>query len=173
MTVMRATLYWIEGPWPGRLAILPRPRGGDWLEDEVRAWREAGIGVVLSALTQEEVVELDIEHEAEFCRAQGIDFVSVPIPDRDVPPSIRTVADTVRLLESALAAGKNVAIHCRMGVGRSALLAACVMVAAGLTAEAAFTRIAVARGCPVPDTAEQRAWVARFATQVARAVPQA
>lgn len=30
---MRATLYWIDGVWPGRLAIVPRPRGDDWLED--------------------------------------------------------------------------------------------------------------------------------------------
>jgi hypothetical protein len=34
---MRAELYWIEGPWPSQLAILPRPRGGEWLEDEIRS----------------------------------------------------------------------------------------------------------------------------------------
>ena len=36
---MHTELYWIPGPWLGRLAIMPRPRGGDWLEDEIRSWR--------------------------------------------------------------------------------------------------------------------------------------
>jgi hypothetical protein len=31
------TLYWIEGPWTGRLAISARPRGWDWLQDDVAA----------------------------------------------------------------------------------------------------------------------------------------
>jgi hypothetical protein len=29
--------YWIDTGHAGRLAILPRPRGGDWLEDEASA----------------------------------------------------------------------------------------------------------------------------------------
>ncbi|MGH9843461.1 MAG: hypothetical protein ACREEM_32385 [Blastocatellia bacterium] len=32
---MRSELYWING---GRIAIVPRPRGDDWLEDKVAAW---------------------------------------------------------------------------------------------------------------------------------------
>ena len=51
---MKAELSIVDGPWPGRLAIVPRPRGGDWLEDEVRAWREAGVDIVVSALEADE-----------------------------------------------------------------------------------------------------------------------
>ena len=40
---MRTDLFPVAGPWPGSLAVMPRPRGGDWLEDEVRAWRTAGV----------------------------------------------------------------------------------------------------------------------------------
>ena len=36
-------LYWISGPWAGKLAIAARPRGGDWLEDEIRDWKNGGI----------------------------------------------------------------------------------------------------------------------------------
>lgn len=42
------TTYWVEGPWPGKLAILPRPRGDEWLRDEIQAWAHAHIDVIVS-----------------------------------------------------------------------------------------------------------------------------
>src|SRR5437870_3377638 len=55
--LVRAELSWIEAPWQGRLAISPRPRGGDWLEDEVREWRLAGVEAVVSLLTSDEITD--------------------------------------------------------------------------------------------------------------------
>jgi protein-tyrosine phosphatase len=162
---MKATVYWIEGPWPGRLAILPRPRGGDWLADEVRAWRAAGIELVVSALQEEEVNELDIAGEAVLSEAAGIRFVGFSITDRGVPASARETVALVRRLDERLSRGHSVAVHCRQGVGRSALLAACLLAGAGVEVDTAFQRIATARGCPVPDTDEQRDWVQRFVRQ--------
>jgi protein-tyrosine phosphatase len=162
---MRTELYWVDGPWPGRLAIMPRPRGGDWLEDEVRSWRQAGLDVVVSALTQDEIAELDLAAQAELSRVNGIEYMGFAIVDRGVPDSGKATAELVRRLESRLASGKSVGIHCRQGVGRSALLAACLLAAAGVDAPVAFERIRAARGCPVPDTPEQREWVARFARE--------
>ena len=69
---MRTTVYRIAGPWHGRLAIVPRPRGGDWLEEEVRSWREAGLDVMVSLLTYDENTELELCQEELLCRAQGI-----------------------------------------------------------------------------------------------------
>jgi protein-tyrosine phosphatase len=168
---MRAEVYWIDGPWAGRLAIVPRPRGGDWLEDEIRAWRQVGIQTVVSALTSEESQELELTREAELSEANGIRFVSFPIMDRGVPPSIHAATEVVRHLEEKLAAGENVAVHCRQGVGRSALLAACILTAVGVDVSEAFEHIRIARGCGVPDTPEQREWVARFAREFQAVIP--
>jgi hypothetical protein len=107
---MRTELYWIEGPWPGRLAIMPRPRGGDWLEDEIAAWHRAGVDVVVSALTQEEVEELGLASEAEHCTASAIEYVVFPIPDRGIPDATKATAGLVGQLENCLASGKRVAI---------------------------------------------------------------
>src|SRR4029077_15796446 len=107
--------------WPGRLAILPRPRAGEWLEDELRAWKDAGINVVGSTLTEEEIADLDLDREAELCLANGMEHNAFPIPDRGVPTSLKTTIDLVHRLESKLAEGKTVGIHCRAGIGRSAL----------------------------------------------------
>ena len=160
---MRVKIHWIEGTGAGRLGIMPRPRGGDWLEDEIRSLKSSGVDVVISLLEWAEVVELDVTEERELCEASGISFLSFPIPDRDVPASGREALDFAGSVSDLLRSGKGVVIHCRQGVGRSALVAACVMMAGGVGVEEAFGKIEAARGCPVPDTPEQRRWVARLA----------
>jgi len=163
---MRTELYWVEGPWAGRLAIAARPRGGDWLEEEVRLWRQAGLDVIVSLLTPDEVAEFDLAKEGAACRKHGVEFNSLPIADRGVPASRKSVLTLAHALGERLAAGKRVAVHCRQGIGRSALLAACLLVIVGEAPETAFGRIRLARGCPVPDTPEQQEWVTAFAAEV-------
>ena len=164
---MTAQAYWMEGPWRGRLAILPRPRGGDWLEDEIFDWHWYDIDMVVSLLTPDEIAEFDLQDEKEVCEAYGIEFVSFPIPDRGVPASRRSATDLVHKLDRALSDGKKIALHCRQGVGRSALVAACLLVASGAEPHRAFESISAARGCSVPDTPEQEQWVADYAPELA------
>jgi protein-tyrosine phosphatase len=165
---MAAGAYWIEGTWRGRLAIVPRPRGGDWLEDEVADWRESGINVVVSFLTPDEVAELGLEAEKEAGEARGVRFVSFPIPDRGVPKSRVAAAELLRDLEQSLAKGESIALHCRQSIGRSALIAASLLVAAGEDPASSFERISAARGYKVPETAEQERWVGGFAPELAK-----
>jgi protein-tyrosine phosphatase len=160
---MRTELYWIEGPWRGRLAIMPRPRGGDWLEDEIQAWRRSGVEVLVSLLTREEQSDLNLSEEESLCRANGLEFVSFPIVDRSVPSSVEAFSSQAATLAERLAEGKNVAVHCRQGIGRAALVAICVLIWSGLEPAAAIERVGVARGCAVPETAEQRLWITDFA----------
>jgi protein-tyrosine phosphatase len=168
---MKADLYWVPGPWPGRLAIAPRPRGGDWLADDLAAWRRAGVGVVVSLLTPDEVADLDLADEDRLGRAAGMDVVSFPITDRGVPPSTAAAAGLFATLAGALAAGTSVLVHCRQGIGRSAVIAAGLLVRAGLDADAALRRVADARGLPVPETDDQRRWVAALARPTAGRLP--
>lgn len=67
------------------------------------------------------------------------------------------------LLEEYLADGKSIGLHCRQGIGRSALMAACLLAFSDISIEDAFQRVSAARGSHVPETAEQRRWVADFA----------
>ncbi len=163
---MRAELYPIQTPTSNRLAILPRPRGGDWLADEVAAWRR--IDVVLSMLTPDEVADLGLTAEADECRVQGIEFLTLPVPDRGVPVS-KVASGVIFRLAGLVADGKTVAVHCRQGIGRSAVIAAGVLITLGADAEAAIRAVANARGCPVPETPEQQRWVIDFAASLTQA----
>jgi protein-tyrosine phosphatase len=161
--MITSELYWVETPWLGRIAIMPRPRGGDWLEDEVSGWRNAGVHVVLSLLTPEEVEELDLMREGDLCRREGLEFLSFPIEDRQVPTSRNTVETLIESLARKLQEGKNVAIHCRQGVGRAGLVAASVLSLGGDSVDQVLQALTKARHCAVPETPEQRKWVEDFA----------
>jgi hypothetical protein len=56
-------LFWLAGPWRGKVALAARRRGGDWLEDDVVDWKGAGVQSVLSLLTREENSELGLRDE--------------------------------------------------------------------------------------------------------------
>jgi protein-tyrosine phosphatase len=160
--MMLARIYWIHAPKAGRLAIMPRPRAGDWLEDEIACWKETGVDTVVSLIEREEVIELGLNREAELCSANGIEFVSFPIPDRGVPSSPAETSALVGLACTRLSAGKAVAVHCRAGIGRSALVSACILTRCGYDASEAFAMIAASRRVAVPDTDDQRDWVMSF-----------
>jgi hypothetical protein len=161
-TAMRPQIYWINLPKAGRLAIMARPRAGDWLDDEISGWRAQGIDIVISLLEQEEVIELGLQREAGLCRAQGMEFLSFPIADRGVPESLRDAVALAQALSTKIDEGRAVAVHCRAGIGRSSLIAACALVCCGSDPAAAFQVIGEARGVSVPDTEGQRDWVMAF-----------
>jgi protein-tyrosine phosphatase len=160
------TLYWIERTKPGRIAIMARPRAGDWLADELARWCAEGVDTVVSLLEAEEVVELGLEDEMESCIAAGMTFRTFPIPDRGVPTPQSAVA-LARELAVELDAGHAIAIHCRAGIGRSSVIAALVLIVSGEPPAEVFDRISTARRLEVPDTSAQREWVLSVAAALA------
>lgn len=160
---MRIPLYSIQDELSiGKLSIMARPRGNDWLLDEIEALREVGVDVLVSLLASLEVSEFDLAEEESFCRKQGITYFSFPIPDRDVPPFSRQTFTFLEQLASHLSAGKHVALHCRQGLGRAPLIAACILILRGFTLDEAFVLLSKVRGYPVPETEEQRQWAVAF-----------
>lgn len=159
---MTPELYWIPIEL-GHLAIMARPRAGEWLLDEIAGWRREGVGVVVSLLEPSESKELDLDDEATACVNVGIEFISFPIRDRGVPQSIPDASTLIDLLAEKLKAGASIAIHCRAGIGRSSLIAACTLTKLGVAPVKAFELIGNSRRVRVPDTEEQSAWVETFA----------
>jgi len=159
---MRPTLFVIDRSGPGHLATMACPRGGDWLDDELLALQTEGVDVLVSALTNSELVELRLSAEPELARQAGLTYISFPIPDRGAPEAA-AVTDLVGQLEERLTWGEFIVVHCRAGIGRSSLIAAAVLVREGLSLAEAWELISAARGLSVPDTETQRSWLAEFA----------
>ena len=107
-------------------------------------------------------MELDLSEEAESCRHQEVIYLSFPIPDRQTPPFSEKTFTFLEQLHRYISAGKHIAVHCRQGLGRAALMAASVLVLAGFSPDQAFERLSSVRGYPVPETEEQRVWVVAF-----------
>lgn len=156
-----ATIWWIKTNTPGRIGLVPRPRGGDWLADDVVAWKQAGVTTVVSMLTPEEERDLDLQGERAACLAVGLKFISVATPDRGTPEWTQKLRDLVANLSQGLRSGTDsIVIHCRQSIGRSTLMVALIMAKPSETPGATLTAIAEARGRDVPDTKEQRFWLA-------------
>jgi hypothetical protein len=154
---MVARPYWINS----KLAIVPRPRGGDWLDDEMVALREAGIDVVVSMLEESEAAEVGLGQEDMAARGAGLSFVNFHIPDRSVPPNAQQFEGFLSGLEQHLANGKRVGVHCRACIGRASVTTASLLIRSGIPVAEAWRQVESARGFPVPDTREQREWVDR------------
>ncbi len=155
---MLPDLYWLDCLPERRLALMPRPRAGDWLEGEISGWRQLGLEVVVSLLEATEQRELGLQEEPRLCAAAGMEYLSHPIADRGLPTDHRAFAALIETLGHRLNSGLGVGVHCRAGIGRSALVVACLLGNQGVPPSAIFPAIRRARGVEVPDTTEQQAW---------------
>jgi protein-tyrosine phosphatase len=158
---MMPEVYWIRAVEPLRLAVMPRPRGGDWLADEVSGWKRMGIDVVVSLLHRYEADELDIAEEESLCQHHDIRYRSFPIQDRGTPNSAAEFLALADEITASVKQGLAVAVHCRAGIGRSGLLAACILFRLGIDASNAFAVVSKARGLTVPDTSGQIDWFSK------------
>lgn len=154
-----SAIYWIEENTDHRLAIVARPRGGDWLEDELSRMKKAGLDVLVSLLTPAEEEELGLREEHACAARLGIEFLSYPIPDRETPDNRPAFQEFAATISERIATGRRAGVHCRGSIGRATILTAAVLMQQGWTADAALNAIAHTRGCPVPDTPAQREWI--------------
>jgi alkylated DNA nucleotide flippase Atl1 len=157
-------LHWIDG----RIAVSARPAGGASLEAEMSKLRSEGVDILVSCLMPSEERELGLVDEASLAEAAGVTFLRARMDDGGTPNDDDSFAQVVENLWAELSSGRRIAVHCRAGVGRSPLTVAAVLVRGGELREVAWRRVAEARGYPVPDNEEQREYLSRFVSRLAR-----
>jgi len=156
-----STIYWINEDIVGEkmLGIMPRPRGNDWLEDEIKWLKIREVDYLVSLLEYNEINELELQREAELCQTNNIQFINFPIKDVNVPNEKEYFIQLVDSLNEYLNNSKKIVIHCRMGIGRSSILASGILIKRGMNAKDVFEVISKHRQLEVPDTEEQKKWV--------------
>ncbi|MBX9760946.1 MAG: dual specificity protein phosphatase family protein [Beijerinckiaceae bacterium] len=95
--------------------------------------------------------------DAAALARQGVDFLHLPTPDHaavSLPMLRRGVGFVTRELEN----GRTVLVHCQHGVGRSALLALCVMVERGMEPLDALARAKARRAAVSPSPQQYAGW---------------
>jgi hypothetical protein len=154
-------LFRIPTPHPGRIAVVERPRGGDWLEADMAALRAAGVDTLVSALVDEEMRGAWLDAEAEAATAAGLQFRRLPISNLGTPLDACGL-EMLREFACEVRCGRYVAAHCYASVGRSPLIVAAIMVLLGAEPAFAWEELELCRGRQVPDTLEQKAWIWRL-----------
>ena len=126
-------------------------------------------------LTPDEQAVMNLTDEADVCRAVGMEYLSIPIPDFGVPIDASWFEQGVAHVVHTLSQNKSVAVHCRGSIGRSGLLTCAALVAMGVPLKKAVATASDVRGVPVPESPEQRRWLAanrqRFANLVSSGSP--
>lgn len=151
---MNPTIYEVTQIGAGRLFIMPCP-DADHLKDDLIYFRTRGVRAVASLLETREAESCGLEHEAALCKQVGLSFTHFPIRDRRVPTDEKAFQALVNQLYHSLYEGENLAIHCYAGIGRTGVLAACLMIKDGMTPQDAVDLLSEVRGHNMPQTQEQ------------------
>ena len=163
---MRGFYWLVEGAVAG--CALPggrwwrgpgAPTAAECLDEDLTALRGRGIGAVLS-LTEDPL-------PPEALARHGLVGAHLPVPDLSAPAPEQLRA-ALAFLDRQRAEGRVVAVHCRMGQGRTGTVLAAYLIRGGLgAAEAVAT---VRRACPgaigsavqveaLEDHAVRRDWI--------------
>jgi protein-tyrosine phosphatase len=160
----RPELYRVEFDGPGQLAIMGRPDRGS-LGRTLRMLKRDGVTTLVSTLDEFEAQRLRLLDEWRACKELEIDHVWWPIREYGTPDEA-LAADFVAGLRRRLEAGGYVVIHCRVGLGRSPMVATALLTALGIDLDTARAAVCEARGRQVPTHATQRAWVRQWAADL-------
>ena len=152
----------------GTLAMThcPGRRGTDghgraWQRDlvqDVQALRDAGIGTVLTLLSDEELRALGAGDLGVQLQAAGIAWLRYPIVDFGVPDPAALQAWLALQGEvlTRLQRDQRVLVHCAAGLGRTGTMVAVLLKALGDDGDSAVARVRAARPGTVETEAQRR-----------------
>jgi ADP-ribosyl-[dinitrogen reductase] hydrolase len=162
----------IATPGPGRIGVTlaPGKKGPSYYGgihdrdlatdlDVVAKWNAAAVVTLLEPHELEELQILDLGQEIN---KRFMEWHHLPIPDVNVPKRAfeECWPESSAKLRSLLAAGANVLVHCRGGLGRAGMIAARLLIEMGVEVEDAIARVRAARPGAI-ETPAQEQWVGK------------
>lgn len=139
------------------------------LRQDLERLRDAyGVTVLVCLLNDAELGSLGQRDYASQVAEAGLELIQYPIPEMMPPDSLQAAACVVDHIAFRMRAGQVLAMHCRAGVGRAGLMAACVLLRLGQAGSAAQAIRAIrARRCShAIETRRQEDFVRAYATRL-------
>lgn len=158
----KSKIFWLKKFSGGRLGTMNCPQGGELLQNEISNWKKAGIKLIASALTDNEMRELELLNTLELCQVNNIEFIRFPIIEKSLPESMDEWLTFIQSLQKALQDKKKVVTLSQTGVGRASLIAISIMIVFEFETEDALQQLAKVRGLKCPETEEQIDWLYKF-----------
>lgn len=154
--------YWVV---PGRLLVgaYPGSRSRAQAMERLRRFLEAGVTCFIDLTETMETPGYEQLLPFETPAGRRIEYLREPIIDHGVPSSREVMVRVLAMLNGALESGHVVYLHCRAGIGRSAMAAGCWLAARAGDGDQALRELrdlwqqaAQSRQYPsVPETSEQ------------------
>lgn len=160
---------------PGRLGltILPGKRGISFrypgrvyrrdLDEDFARLRSLGVNRLILLVQDAELQRWSDPSIVERGSAAGVTVLRHPIPDGQPPASANDLNDILSEIRDGRRKG-NVAVACMGGVGRTGTVAACALVAGGMTPDEAISTVRAVRHPTAVETDQQERFVRTFAT---------
>jgi ADP-ribosyl-[dinitrogen reductase] hydrolase len=144
----------------------PHAMTGAWHRDlatdlgAIRAW---GALAVVTLLEDFEFALLRVAGLGDAVRRLGMEWYHLPIRDGSVPNAAfeekwKTAGPKLRTI---LRGGGRIVVHCRGGLGRAGMIAACLLVEFGMQPDDAIAAVRRSRGPYAIETPEQEDYVRR------------
>jgi ADP-ribosylglycohydrolase len=172
--------YWVV---PGRLLVGEHPgsRSRAQSMERLRRFLEAGVTCFIDLTEPGETPAYEMLLPFETPAGQRVEYLREPIMDHGVPADRESMGRILAMLDGALDAGHRVYLHCRAGIGRSAMAAGCWLAERNATGgagaldelAAVWQQAAQSRYWPrVPETPEQTEFVRSWQALPARRPPR-
>ena len=112
--------------FPGRIYRSPMPYSTyDW-GNVWQSYLSENINLVIVLAEQQEYLVYAKRDLPEFYLSSGLDVLHIPVPDFGIPEDLPIWEQGLNRAAQTATDGKNVAVHCLAGIGRTGTFMACL-----------------------------------------------
>lgn len=129
-----------------------------------------GVTTIVCLLNVAELATYKLRNYVDVCTREGFEVVSFPIVEMRPPENLEQTLDIVDFVVNSLSKRETVLAHCKGGLGRAGLLAACVMLRLGIvsTPQDAISKVRQLRSKSAIETTRQEEFIHKFSVFIGK-----